>query len=204
MPSACSEPRGAIHCCDNQCSEHAFRFNQIRAMVTEEGGEAHTINVYKLCYSERFVRQGEQPLKGGGMERNCRVKRLAVVGYGRFLGVNNSCAGCGNTSLSKEHGQKKVLLADGAKEKHEGIQGQWHQEPPFEEVLEQFTGCSDTNCDAYMMRRAYHAGKSGRGVLEKRKAQRMDLSQTQGSLRQGCLGGCRPPEHCTGHPSEEH
>ena len=41
MPSASSEPRGAIHWCDNQCSEQGF----IAAMVTEESGEAHTINV---------------------------------------------------------------------------------------------------------------------------------------------------------------
>ena len=38
VPSALSEPRGAIHWCDNRCSEKGFRFNQIAAMVTEEGG----------------------------------------------------------------------------------------------------------------------------------------------------------------------
>ena len=63
VPSALSEPRGAIHWCDNQCSEHGFRFNQIGAVVTEEGGEAHAINLCKLCYNERLVRQEKQPLK---------------------------------------------------------------------------------------------------------------------------------------------
>ena len=47
VPSALSELRGAIHWCDNQCSEHGFRFNQIGAMVTEEGGEAQT----SICVS---------------------------------------------------------------------------------------------------------------------------------------------------------
>ena len=55
----------------------------------------------------------------------------------------------------------KKVLADAAKEKQEGIQGQWQQEPPFKEVREQVKWYSDTNCDAYMVRRAYHAEKSG-------------------------------------------
>ena len=32
----------------------------------------------------------------------------------------------------------------------------------------------------------------------------MGLCKTQGSLRQGCLGLCRRPEHRTGHPADEH
>ena len=38
----------------------AFKFNNIGAMVTEEGGEAHTINLCKRCYC--------------GMYRDCRAK----------------------------------------------------------------------------------------------------------------------------------
>ena len=49
MPSALSEPRGAIHWCDNRCSEKSFRFNQISEMSTEEGGEARIVNLCKLC-----------------------------------------------------------------------------------------------------------------------------------------------------------
>ena len=49
--SALSEPRRAIHWCDNPCSEHGFKFNQIGAMVTKEGGEAHTIKLCKLCHN---------------------------------------------------------------------------------------------------------------------------------------------------------
>ena len=37
VPNAFSGPRGAIHWRDNQCSEHGVKFNQIGAMVTEEG-----------------------------------------------------------------------------------------------------------------------------------------------------------------------
>ena len=44
VPSASSEPRGAIYWCDNRCSDKALRYMQIASMVIEEGGEAHTIN----------------------------------------------------------------------------------------------------------------------------------------------------------------
>ena len=55
----------------------------------------------------------------------------------------------------------KKVLADAGEEKQEGIQGQWQQESPLKEVLEQVKGNSDTDCNAQMMRRAYNAGKSG-------------------------------------------
>ena len=72
VPSAVSESREAAHWCDNQCSERGFRFNQIGAMVTEEGGEAHTINC-KRCYNERLARQDKQPEKAAEW-RDCRAK----------------------------------------------------------------------------------------------------------------------------------
>ena len=50
-------------------------------------------------------------------------------------------------------------MADAAKQKQEGIQCQCQLESLFEEVLEQVKG--DTDCNAYMMRRAYYAVKSG-------------------------------------------
>ena len=56
----------------------------------------------------------------------------------------------------------KKVLADAAKEDHEGIQGQWQQEPPFKEVLEQIQRHPNMDCDAYMMRRAYYPERSGK------------------------------------------
>ena len=50
---------------------------------------------------------------------------------------------------------------DAAKEVQEGIQGQWQQESPFKEVLEQVKEYSDTDCNAYMMRRAYKVVNTG-------------------------------------------
>ena len=75
MPSALSEPRGAIHWCDNQCSEQGF----IAAMVTEEGGEAHTINLCKWCHNERLVRQGKPPVNAAEWS-----EKHSVASCGRF------------------------------------------------------------------------------------------------------------------------
>ena len=36
---------------------------QTASMVIEEGGEAPTINLCKLCYNAKLVQQGKQPLK---------------------------------------------------------------------------------------------------------------------------------------------
>ena len=63
VPSASSEPREA-HCwCDNRCSDKARRYMQIDSMVIEEGGEARTIKLCKLCCNAKLVQQGKQPLK---------------------------------------------------------------------------------------------------------------------------------------------
>ena len=58
VPSAQSEPQ-----CDDQCSEKATRCWQIASVVTEEGGEARTIDLCKLCYNAKLVQQGKRPLK---------------------------------------------------------------------------------------------------------------------------------------------
>ena len=62
VPSASSEPRGAYFWCDTRCSDKALRYMQIASMVIEEGGEARTINLCKLCHNAELVQQGKQPL----------------------------------------------------------------------------------------------------------------------------------------------
>ena len=134
---------------------------QIASMVTEEGGEARTINLCKRCYNERLVHQGKQPLLVEGMERDCRKKRLVVAGYGKFLEVNNFLRGMWEHFDSHESVRARKMLADAAQVKQEGTQGEWQQESPFKEVLEQVKRHADTNCNAQIMRRAYSAKKSG-------------------------------------------
>ena len=68
MPSALSEPRGAIYFCDNCCSEKAVRYWQFASMVVEEVGEARTVNLCQQSFHERWVQQGEPRLNSWAME----------------------------------------------------------------------------------------------------------------------------------------
>ena len=58
VPSSVSEPQWALHMCDNKCVEEGFKFFQLAATVTEEGGTVHTTNVCILCHNERRLKQG--------------------------------------------------------------------------------------------------------------------------------------------------
>ena len=102
---ALSETRGAIHWCDNRCSEQRLRYTQNAQMVTEGGGEACTIHLCRPCYSERLVQQRKQPLKVA--EWRLLNEKHIVAGCGRSSEANNFCAECGNSSPSKEHGQER-------------------------------------------------------------------------------------------------
>ena len=54
-----------------------------------------------------------------------------------------SVAECGRTSLLKGQEQEKIWQ-DAAREKQQGIQGQWQQESPFREVagtIQKKSGC---------------------------------------------------------------
>ena len=47
---------------DDICRLESFKFLQLAAIVTEDGGAAHAINLCKQCYNERWLKQGEQPV----------------------------------------------------------------------------------------------------------------------------------------------
>ena len=62
--------------------------------------------------------------------------------------------GCGNISPVKDQRQRSIRqLAD--EEKQAGIQGQWQQESPAREYLEQVKCCHDTDCNESMMKKEY-------------------------------------------------
>ena len=60
-----------------------------------------------------------------------------------------------------ERVKEKRFLEDAKKEKQEGMQGQWQQESPAKEVLNQVRRCADTDCTPKMMRFGYDALKNG-------------------------------------------
>ena len=56
VPSAVSEPRLAVHMCDDKCRAQGFKCFPIAVVVSEEGGPAHTINFCRNCCTERRVK----------------------------------------------------------------------------------------------------------------------------------------------------
>ena len=47
--------------------------------------------------------------------------------------------------LYPQKGRREQILEDASREKQEGIQGQWQQESPFREILEQARRNEDTS-----------------------------------------------------------
>ena len=90
VPSAVSEPRWALHICDNKCREKGFTFFQVAAIVSQEGGAAHTINLCKQCYNERRLKPGEEEVTASKWralvwQRAFRRNLCAAFWYGTFL-----------------------------------------------------------------------------------------------------------------------
>ena len=63
---------GQYSWCDNQCSEEGPL--QIAPMATEEGSEARTVNLCKLCYNAKIGAAGQIAAELERMERDCVKK----------------------------------------------------------------------------------------------------------------------------------
>ena len=90
VPSVVSEPLWALYLCDNECSEQGFKYFQLVAIVSEEGGAVRTVNLCKQCCNERRVQQGKQPVKAAQWremrEHNAyRGKLWKVFGMEKFM-----------------------------------------------------------------------------------------------------------------------
>ena len=90
-------------------------------MVVEEGGEARTVNLCQQCHDERRVQQGEPGLKlvameGSRGEEGTSWKNLENHGKRAFTR---------GRVLFSEEAEAKRIRDDAAREKQEGIQGQW-------------------------------------------------------------------------------
>ena len=92
VPSAVSEPQWALHISDNKCREEGFKFFQLSAIVTEEGGPG-SHNKFAQCYNDRQQRQGEQPVKAARWretkkQKACRGKLWVAFGMEQYARRN--------------------------------------------------------------------------------------------------------------------
>ena len=94
-------------------------------------------------------------------EKKSQKGRLRkVCGSEQFLGGMSEYF-----TLQKAWARK--ILADAAQEKQEGMSGQWQQESPFNEVLDQVKRSADTDCGPQTM---WQLGEFCGRMQEERKA----------------------------------
>ena len=115
------------------------------------------------------------------MERKAHRGRLW-----KFFGREQFLRGMWEYFSFKRAWARKIFV-DAAQEKQEGLQGQWEQESPFNEVLEQVKRHVDTACNAQIMRRAYMQRSRASG-----KASTRNFGKKVSSVN-GPLTGIRRP-----------
>ena len=90
------------------------------------------------------------------------------------MGNEQFTRGTWSISLLKR-AEAKRIRDDAAREKQEGIQGQWQRESPVRKILEHARRNEDVGCRAEIMRRSYHAMRDSRWLelkeecIEKKK-----------------------------------
>ena len=166
MPSALSKLRGSI---------------QFASLVVEEGGEAHTLNVCQQCHIEGKPRLNSWQCCSVVEKKAHRGITWKIIAHEEF--THGMWA-----HFTLKRAEAKEILEDAARERQEGIQGQWQQASPFREVLEQARGTVETGCSAQIMRGSFIAKRDDsweefrKGMQRKREIIRMDSREDTRSL----------------------
>ena len=160
------------------------------SVVVEEGGEVRTVNVCQHCYNEQVVQQGKPRLnswqwRAVGKKTAHRGRVWKIMRNEQFVSGMWEYF----ISLSKREEAKKILEG-AARERQEGIQGQWQPESPFREVLEQVRGNADMGCghpkDAatLLCNEERQLGRIQRKIQERRKVIGVDPRKNTRSSRE--------------------
>ena len=95
--------------------------------------------------------------------------------------------------LTLKRAEASKILADASRERQEGMQGQWQQESPSREVLEQVIGNADMGCGSHMMRQGYFAMRNDsweefkEGYSKEEKSSEWTLER----IREACKKGAK-------------
>ena len=128
-------------------------------MVLDEGDEAYMTNLCQKCFNKHLQAKGEKPLTN--VQWREVVEKKAYRGrMWKMMGREPYLRGMWEYFLQERSRVKRFReLAD--EEKQAGVQGQWQQESPSKEYLEQMKCCHDTDCNEPMMKKGFFALKSG-------------------------------------------
>ena len=150
----------AIYFCDNRCSEKAIKYWQIASVVVEERGEGRAVNLCQQCCKERQVQQGESRLNSWQW-RAVVEKKTHRGRIWRIMGNEQLTRGMWEY-FTFQRAEGKRIRDEAAREKQEGIQGQWQQESPFREILEKARRHEDMGCSSEIMRTGHFTIRDSR------------------------------------------
>ena len=152
--------------CDNHCSEKAFSFWQFASVVKKEEEESYTTNVCQQCYNESLVEKGEKQLTR--LQWYELVEKETHRGrFWKMMGKEQYIREMWEHYL-RERSRVKKFREEAAREWQADIQGQWQQESPAREYLEQAKWCHDTDCSPRTLKQAILVLKGGDGEEYKR------------------------------------
>ena len=144
--------KGQCFGCDNRCSAKALRFWQFASTVIDDG-----VQFVPAVLQRELDGTGPGAVQELAVEGSCGKEGRILADYGVLKDQNTRNVGV----LSFERTKAKKFLKDAEKEKQEGIQGQWQQEAPAKEYLEQVKGSADTDCTPRTVKFGYFALKGG-------------------------------------------
>ena len=118
------------------------------------------MEMLEQCINERRVQQ-EEPRQNSWQWRAVVEKKVHRGRMWRIMGNEQFTRGMWEY-VTLRRAEAKRIRDDAAREKQEGIQGQWQQESPFREVLEQARRNKYMGCSSEVIRKGCVAGKDSR------------------------------------------
>ena len=144
------EPLRAKHMCDKKCNEEGFRFYDIAAVVTEDDGKPHTINLCRDCYNLRLAERTESIVTSAGWK--------AMIEQKFSLGKLSAALGTdGFVNRMWERYAVKKRWASKLEEATQAVQletSSWQNESPYKEEHELLRVSSDMRLEAIEARKA--------------------------------------------------
>ena len=123
-------------------------------MALSEGDEAYTTNLCQKCFNKHVQAKAEKQLTH--LQWRHVVERKANRGKMMKGRKEAYVRRMWEYFLQERIGVKRLReLTD--EEKEAGIQGQWHQESPAKEYLEQVKCCHDADCNEPTMKKGFTA-----------------------------------------------
>ena len=157
MPSALSKLRGSI---------------QLASVVVEEGGEAHTVIVCQQCHIDSWQCSAVVEKKAH------RGIMWTIIAHEQFIrGMWEH--------FTLKRAEAKKILEDAARERQEGIQGQWHRHLPSERFWSkpEEMDAAPKSCGEASSQQGMTAGKSSeKGCRERERNHQNGLSRRYAKL----------------------